>query len=148
MPFHLRLILAAATALMLAVSGGYLVNRWMKRRLADGLPVWPYALALGLAVAQFVLMVRLVDGDFFNSYPYLSQDGFDYLVEGQYIRTFLTRGSVDLGETINAQALFPRTPAMLHVLRNPGFVVVTAADALLGSSGATSFCCSLRERRW
>ncbi|MEO0461009.1 MAG: hypothetical protein AAF219_09200 [Myxococcota bacterium] len=64
-------------------------------------------------------MWRLRDGDFLNSYPYLSNDSFDYITQGVALVDFLS------GEPGNTWPF----------LRGPGFVVVSALDYLLGGSG-------------
>lgn len=110
-------------------------KNWLRSRQERQAPVAAYALAAIFSILHFFLTARLNSGDLMNSYPFISNDGFDYIVEGHYLKTLLTEFSVDLGEFINAQGLFPREPGQLHVLRNPGFVIVMAIDALLGGTG-------------
>lgn len=54
-----------------------------------------------------------------SNYPGIEYDGFDWVLEGLYIRAFV-HGTAD---------------APLFFLRSPVFVLVTALDAFLGSSG-------------
>jgi len=83
---------------------------------ADHLLIAVLALA---SVAFFVRMTQLSDGDFLNSYPFISSDGFDWIYEGHWIVARLS-----------GIALPP-----LLILRNPVFVAVTATDAWLSANG-------------
>jgi hypothetical protein len=77
-------------------------------------------LALSAAVG-FALILRLVDGDFLNSYPFISPDGSDWIYEGAYLKTVLAQGT---------GALAP--PLML---RHPVFVLVSGLDFVAGHRG-------------
>ncbi len=80
---------------------------------------WVVVVIVCVAIAHFFAMVRLIDGDFLNSYPYVTSDGFDYLYEGHALAARLAGLEI---------------PPLL-VLRNPGFVLVTTLDAALGAGG-------------
>ena len=71
------------------------------------------------SIAFFVRMTQLSDGDFLNSYPYISSDGFDWIYEGHWLVARLS--GIDLPPLV--------------ILRNPTFVVVTAVDAWLAANG-------------
>src|SRR5882762_5361958 len=73
------------------------------------------------AAAGFALMLRLADGDFLNSYPFISPDGHDWIYQGAYLKTILTEG---------ADALPP-----LLMLRHPIFVLVSGLDFVLAHHG-------------
>jgi hypothetical protein len=77
-------------------------------------------LAISAAVG-FALILRLSDGDFLNSYPFISPDGADWIYQGAYLRTILTEG---------ADALPP-----LLMLRHPVFVMVSSFDFVLAHHG-------------
>lgn len=80
---------------------------------------------LGLAAAavaaliQFMLLARLIGPGLVSSYPGIEYDGFDWVLEGLYLRA-LVQGVAG--------------PPLL-CLRSPVFVLVTALDACFGSSG-------------
>jgi hypothetical protein len=76
-------------------------------------------LALALGIFHLWLMGGLHRGDFFNSYPFISDDGFDWIAQG-----------VALNERIVGVDASP-----WPVLRNPVFVLVTALDDALHASG-------------
>ncbi|MCX7124323.1 MAG: hypothetical protein NTU49_00935 [Gammaproteobacteria bacterium] len=64
-------------------------------------------------------MSKMVLGDFLNSYAFISQDGYDYLLEGLALKQLLT-GLND---------------APWPMLRNPGYVLALFADAALNANG-------------
>ena len=68
---------------------------------------------------QFVAMARLIGPGLVSSYPNIEYDGFDWVLEGLYLRA-LAHGAAG---------------APLLCLRSPVFVLVTALDACFGSSG-------------
>lgn len=78
---------------------------------------------------QFYLMHRMTDGNLFNAYPYLSDDGFDWINQGLSLKQLFTDG--DWSE-------WP-------VLRNPFFVLLTASDQFLtsGTGGVIILCQSI-----
>lgn len=78
-----------------------------------------YGIAAVLALAHAHLMARLTQGNFLNSYPFISNDGFDWITEGLALKQRIA--GVDAG-------VFP-------VLRNPVYVLVNALDAALGGRG-------------
>lgn len=71
------------------------------------------------ALLQFGLMARLVGPGLVSSYPGIEYDGFDWVLQGLYLRA-LAGGAAG--------------PPLLF-LRAPVFVAATALDAWLGSSG-------------
>jgi hypothetical protein len=73
------------------------------------------------AVALMLIMRRLTRGNFLNSYPFISPDGFDWIFEGVYLSRFLGNG------------FDATTPAL--ILRAPMFVLITALDAVAGGRG-------------
>jgi len=77
-------------------------------------------LAALVSTVQFLTMYRLRKGDFLNSYPFISDDGFDWVTQGLALKQFIT--GVDT-------SAWP-------VLRHPIFVFVTFIDSVLNSSGA------------
>lgn len=83
---------------------------------ASRLEVW---VAIGLALFHAALMSRLWVGDFFNSYHYISDDGFDWITQG-----------VAFNQLITGQ-----DGASWPVLRQPVFVMVAALDNIMGNYG-------------
>jgi hypothetical protein len=80
----------------------------------------PGVIAAGfVALAQFFLMFHSLGAGLVSSYPGIEYDGFDWVTQGLYVRALLS-GHVG----------FP-----LLFLRSPMFVLVTALDALCGSTG-------------
>ncbi len=75
--------------------------------------------ALALSTLQAILFARLWVGDFFNSYPYISADGFDWITEGVALRQLLA--GVDASQ-------WP-------ILRQPVFVILASIDDLMGAGG-------------
>lgn len=84
--------------------------------ITKNLPIW-FAGAANLALC--LAQLRLVHGDLFNSYPFMFDDSLDWLMQGSYMVNLLS------GESL----------APLHMLRDPGFVFITALDQLAGGSG-------------
>ena len=80
-------------------------------------PLFLAALAIGLAFA--LIKLRPINGLFINSYPYISADGFDWIVEGRELWELVAVGNTDPWPS----------------LRNPGFVLVTAADFAAQANG-------------
>ncbi len=78
-------------------------------------------LIVASAIAQFVLMQRATNGDFLNSYPLISPDGFDWIYEGAYLRYALTEGIDSL--------------PILFVLRHPMFVLISVLDSFASHRG-------------
>jgi hypothetical protein len=78
-----------------------------------------HAFILLSSLFYFWLMARLVSGSYFNSYPFISADGFDYILEGFTIYLRLSGAAV----------------GSLLILRNPVFVLVTTVDAALRANG-------------
>ena len=78
------------------------------------------ALAALLALLHAWLMTRLTQGNFFNSYPFISNDGFDWIMQGLALKQRLA--GVDAN--------------VLLFLRNPVYVVIHAIDAAAGGRGA------------
>lgn len=91
----------------------------MRAGLMDRLRRPEYLVALALGLFHAWLMARLDGGDFFNSYPFISDDGFDWIAQGLALNERL------MG--VNAEP-WP-------VLRNPVFVLVTALDDALKAGG-------------
>ena len=87
-----------------------------------------YTVIVFSAVILAVILFRLVQGNFLNSYPYISPDGFDWIYEGAYLRAVLSGW---------ASSELP--PPFL--LRQPIFVLVTALDAAAGSRGIIIIVC-------
>ncbi len=77
------------------------------------------AAAFLVALAQFLVMSRGLGQGLVSSYPGIEYDGFDWVLQGLYVRALLMG---DAG------------PPLLF-LRSPVFVLVTLLDALAGSSG-------------
>ncbi len=80
---------------------------------------WPLILSFMMGLIQFYLMARLISGDFLNSYPFISDDGFDWVAQG-----FGLKGIVLDGDN----SVWP-------ILRPPVFVFVTFLDAMIGTGG-------------
>ncbi len=78
-----------------------------------------YVLAGVLGVFHAWLMHGAAAGDFFNSYPFISDDGFDWIAQG-----------VAFNERLSGIDVSP-----WPVLRNPVFVLVSALDDAVGASG-------------
>jgi hypothetical protein len=76
-------------------------------------------MAVAFLVAFYGTAVRKVRGDVLNSYPFVTLDGYDWLLEGNAIAALLSGN-----RHIN-----------LPVLRNPVYVLCIAADAALGATG-------------
>ncbi|MBV8201201.1 MAG: hypothetical protein JOZ15_11315 [Acidobacteria bacterium] len=77
------------------------------------------SLALVLAVAFYGVAARAVRGDVLNSYPFVTLDGFDWLLEGAGVAAVLSGNRhIDL-----------------PLLRNPLYVLAIAADAAGGGTG-------------
>jgi hypothetical protein len=75
-------------------------------------------------LAYYFALIRLVrGGDVFNSYPYVTFDGFDWLVHGLAVARWFDGVAI------------PTLP----VARSPGFVSVTFADFQLGADGHLLF---------
>ena len=84
-------------------------NRWLA-----GL-----SLALALAAAFYGVAVRDLRGDLLNSYPFITLDGFDWLLEGTSVAALLAGNRhIDL-----------------PLLRNPVYLLAIAADAAAGAAG-------------
>ena len=81
-----------------------------------------YAILVSSALILAIILFRLVHGNFLNSYPYISPDGFDWLYEGAYLKAVLTGWPIS------------ELPLPLR-LRQPVFVLVTTLDAAAGSRG-------------
>ena len=81
------------------------------------------AMLAAFGVAYFLALTRLVRGDLVNSYPYISADGFDWLVEGFAVARWFDGVAI------------PELP----VARSPGFVSVTFADYQIGAGGSLLF---------
>lgn len=77
------------------------------------------SVAICLALFHAALMSRLWAGDFFNSYHYISDDGFDWITQG-----------VAFNQLITGQ-----DGASWPVLRQPVFVMVASLDNALGGYG-------------
>jgi hypothetical protein len=77
------------------------------------------SVAICLALFHAALMSRLWVGDFFNSYHYISDDGFDWITQG-----------VAFNQLITGQ-----DGASWPVLRQPVFVMVAALDNVMGNYG-------------
>jgi hypothetical protein len=77
------------------------------------------SMALALAAAFYGVAVRDVRGDVLNSYPFITLDGFDWLLDG-------TGVAARLGGNRHID---------LPVLRNPVYVLSIAADTALGGAG-------------
>ncbi|MGE0409468.1 MAG: hypothetical protein AB7P23_09440, partial [Amphiplicatus sp.] len=95
--------------------------RWIgaARRLARA----EILMALALAAFQTILMARLSAGDFFNSFAYISDDGFDWITQG-----------VAFNQLVSGEDATP-----WPVLRLPGFVMVSALDDAFGALGLVFF---------
>lgn len=78
-----------------------------------------YLLALVLGLFHAWLMHGAAVGDFFNSYPFISDDGFDWIAQG-----------VAFNERLAGIDVSP-----WPVLRSPVFVLISALDDALGASG-------------
>ncbi len=91
------------------------------RPYPDMRPLLAVVGAFGLA--YYFAFTRLVRGDVFNSYPFISADGFDWLVEGLAVARWFDGIAV------------PELPAA----RSPGFVSVTFADFHIGADGGVMF---------
>ncbi len=91
------------------------------RPVLDLRPVLAALAAFGLA--YYLALTRLVRGDLLNSYPFISADGFDWLVEGFAVARWFDGVAI------------PEFPAA----RSPGFVSITFADYQLGVDGAVLF---------
>jgi hypothetical protein len=83
--------------------------------------IYPSSLCFAIAVCFFYsfIMYSMFIGDFINSYPYLSPDGFDYIYEGLALK----------------QLFYGLNNAPWPILRNPGYVIVTFVDSLLNANG-------------
>jgi hypothetical protein len=88
--------------------------------LGAKLPSIEALLSFALATFHATLMLRLRRGDLFNSYPFISDDGFDWIQQGLALYQHV------LG--------IDREP--WPMLRNPIYVVVGAIDFALGASGS------------
>ncbi|MDH3605749.1 MAG: hypothetical protein OER12_01995 [Acidimicrobiia bacterium] len=78
---------------------------------------------LVFGIVHYLALTRLVRGDVFNSYPFITSDGRDWLVEGFAIARWFDGVAI------------PELPA----LRSPGFVGVTFVDYLFGANGHLLF---------
>ena len=80
-----------------------------------------FRLALLLAPAMQVLYfaVKIPTSGLIAHYPFMASDSFDYVVEGEYLRTILFGDATD---------------ATLPVLRQPGLVSLAMLDSLLSNS--------------
>jgi hypothetical protein len=96
---------------------------WRRPAAARILRLAGSLLALGLAVGFFVAAERRVVGDLLNSYPFVTLDGYDWLLEGSAVAALGPRGA----------------NLVLPVLRGPLYVLCVAADAALGGSGRWLF---------
>jgi hypothetical protein len=75
--------------------------------------------ALAFSAAFYGVAVRKLRGDVLNSYPFVTLDGYDWLLEGNAVAALLSGDHhIDL-----------------PVLRNPAYVLCIAADAALGGTG-------------
>ena len=72
-----------------------------------------------IGLFHFWLMLRMTDGNLFNSYPFISDDGFDWITQGLAFNQLIT--GQDATE-------WP-------ILRSPVFVMLSAIDQVLGSRG-------------
>lgn len=88
-------------------------------RVRRSLAAPEFLVPLLLGMFHFWLMSRIADGNFFNSYPYISDDGFDWVTQGVALNQMMT--GVD-------SSTWP-------VLRSPIFVMLTSIDHILGSNG-------------
>lgn len=80
---------------------------------------WGLAAALLVTVAQYLFLHRCLGAGLVSSYPGIEYDGFDWVTQGLYVR-----------ELLDGHVGFP-----MLFLRSPVFVLVTALDALCGSTG-------------
>lgn len=119
---------------------------FIRRKIAlvpsSGIDLLSYGISIIAALILFILMVRLAKGNFLNSYPFISQDGFDWLFEGKYLQNVL------VGKHLSE---LPQP----YTLRQPIFVAVTMLDALSGNRGlivmaciAISFCLTSLSIFW
>ena len=81
-----------------------------------------YAIITAISFLYFILIARLTNGNLLNSFPFISQDGFDWLFEGKYIEIALSRRSLS-------------GLPLPYALRQPVFVGISTVDAVLGSRG-------------
>lgn len=72
-----------------------------------------------IGLFHFWLMLGMSDGNLFNSYPYISDDGFDWITQGLALNQLVTGADT--------------TP--WPVLRSPVFVLITLIDQIFGSRG-------------
>ena len=77
------------------------------------------AISAMLAVAFWLITIRLTGSNLLNAFPFMSPDGYDYLFEG-YVLSRWSQGAPLIS--------FP-------VLRNPLFVLTTFVDYLMGGGG-------------
>ncbi|MDH3539682.1 MAG: hypothetical protein OEP52_06795 [Acidimicrobiia bacterium] len=81
------------------------------------------AAAAAFSVAYFFALTRLVRGNILNSYPFIPNDGFDWLLEGYAVSRWFDGLPI------------PELP----LARNPGFVGVIFADFHIGANGDLLF---------
>ena len=79
----------------------------------------PYVLVAAVTGFVGVVQLTLVQGDLFNSYPFLFSDSFDWIMQGAYLRALF-----------GGELLPP-----LRVLRDPGFLVLSVLDQIAGGNG-------------
>jgi len=79
--------------------------------------------AMGIIVLcllfQLQVMLGLRDGIFFNSYPFISDDGYDWIYEGIALSDLLQKGKLE----------------PWPILRSPGFVLISTIDAWFRANG-------------
>lgn len=63
---------------------------------------------------------KIKTGELLNSYPFISDDGYDWVTEGLYLKTFITSGNPNI---------------TLPVARPPVFNIVTMLDSFLWGNG-------------
>jgi hypothetical protein len=81
----------------------------------------PFVILAAATIIYALFLGRMSGGGMiFNSYPFISDDGFDWLYQGCSLHDRLSG------------ALVPS----LHVLRDPGFVFIVALDSFMGETGA------------
>lgn len=77
------------------------------------------AASLCFGLIQSLLMLPLRRGDFFNSYPYISDDGFDWILQGLALQQLMSGADRSVWPT----------------LRSPVYVLISTLDAMFGGGG-------------
>jgi hypothetical protein len=97
----------------------------MRARLSRPVPDLRFivAAAAAFSVTYFFSLTRLVRGNIFNSYPFIPNDGFDWLLEGYAVSRWFDGLPI------------PQLP----FARDPGFVGVIFADFHIGANGDLLF---------